>query len=150
MNHLEESEKKLEEGGKEFITCPQTAALSGFPLHYVSIMNLRGQIISIIDLRLKLKIKSDTENLEEAVIIMEHEGVSAEVIVDSTNKVINLDSTNVSKLPRMNSKINAKYIQGVYKNDDRLTVLIDLKEILNINEIKQIQKKAAKIIRRKQ
>ncbi len=128
---------------KEVIPVPETTGLPNGPNHYVGIMNLRGQIISIIDLRKKLKVNPKKEDLEEAVIIVEISGVGIGLIVDSINRVLNIKSNDVTEVPEVSSQINAKYIAGVYKGAEKLTILLDLESILNIKEIKSQQEKAA-------
>ncbi len=128
---------------KEVIPLPETTSLPNSPSHYIGIMNLRGQIISIIDLRKKLGLKPKTEDLEEAVIIVEFDGVGIGVVVDSINKVLNLSGDDLTEVPEIDSQVNAKYIQGVYQGKDNLTIMLDLGSILNIKEIKDIQKMAA-------
>lgn len=128
---------------KEVIPVADTTHIPNSPSHYVGIMNLRGQIISIVDLRKKLNIKPKTEGLEEAVIIVEYDGIGIGVIVDSINKVLNIGCKEVTEVPEVNTQVNAKYIQGVYQGEDSLTIMLDLENILNINEIKNMQKKAS-------
>ena len=128
---------------KEVVTVPDTTPLPNSPIYFKGIMNLRGQIISIIDLRNKLNIKPKEIDNEEAVIIIEIKGVSIGLIVDSINSVLNISMQNVSEVPEVSSQINAKYIEGVYHSDKNLTILLDLESILNINEIKKVNKDAA-------
>lgn len=128
---------------KEVIPKPETTPLPNCPSYYIGIMNLRGQIISIIDLRKKLKIKPKEEGLEEAVIIIEIDGVGIGVVVDSINRVLNVSNSSVIEVPEVNSQVNAKYIEGVHQGEDGLTVLLDLESVLDIKEIKNSQVKAA-------
>lgn len=128
---------------KEVIPLPETTPLPNSPSHYVGIMNLRGQIISVVDLRKKLNVKPKSEELEEAVIIVEFEGVGIGVVVDSINRVLNISDNDISEVPEISSQINAKYIQGVYQGEKRLTIMLDLKSVLNIDEIRKMQKKSA-------
>jgi purine-binding chemotaxis protein CheW len=127
---------------KEVIPVPETTVLPNSPGHYVGIMNLRGQIISILDLRKKLKIQPQ-ENSEEGVIIVELEGVAIGVVVDSINRVLSLSEDKVSEVPEVNSEMNAKYIEAVYQGEGSLTVLLNLHSVFNINEIKKLQQAAA-------
>jgi purine-binding chemotaxis protein CheW len=128
---------------KEVIPRPNTTPLPNSPSFYDGIMNLRGQIISIVDLRKKLNIASKKENIEEAVIIIEIEGVAIGLVVDSINRVLNIEMDTVSEVPEVSSQINAKYIEGVFQAEKSLTILLDLASVLNINEIKNMQSKAA-------
>ncbi len=128
---------------KEVIPCPETTPLPNGPAHYVGIMNLRGLIISVIDLRKRLSIKGSIEKSEEAVIIVEFDGISVGVVVDAIHKVLNIQSDHISEVPEIQSQINAKYIQGVHKGESRLTLMLDLELILNIKEIKKQTEKMA-------
>lgn len=128
---------------KEVIPKPDTTPLPNCPSYYVGIMNLRGQIISIVDLRKKLNLQSKTENLEEAVIIVEYEGVGIGVIVDSINRVLHIGHKEIIEVPEVKSQINSQYIHGVYKGEDKITVILDLESVLNINQIIEMQKKTA-------
>jgi purine-binding chemotaxis protein CheW len=128
---------------KEVIPRPDTTPLPNSPSFYLGIMNLRGQIISIVDLRKKLNIDPKKEDVEEAVVIIEFEGVGIGVVVDSINRVLNIATSSVSEVPEVSTQINAKYIEGVYQGEESLTILLDLASVLNIKEIKNMQNKAA-------
>lgn len=128
---------------KEVIPIPETTLLPNGPAYFIGIMNLRGQIVSVIDLRKKIGIKNKAENSEEAVIITSFEDISIGLIVDSINKVLNIPLKEIKEIPEVQSQVNAKYILGVFQNEDRLSILLDLKSILNIDEIKKLSKKAA-------
>lgn len=128
---------------KEVIPRPDTTPLPNSPSYYIGIMNLRGQIISIVDLRKKLNINVKKEETEEAVIIIEIAGVGIGVVVDSINRVLNIATDSVTEVPEVSSQINAKYIEGVYQGENNLTILLDLASVLNIKEIKHMESKAA-------
>lgn len=126
---------------KEVIPLPETTVLPNCPDYFIGIMNLRGQIISIIDLRKKLKIKSAVSNLEEAVVIVDFDTISVGLIVDSIERVITFDETKLSDVPQIKSQINAKFIKGIFKDNENLTIILDLLNVLNIDDIKKIVKK---------
>ncbi len=128
---------------REVIPTPETTVLPNGPAHMVGIMNLRGQIISVIDLRNKLKIKPRENNKEQAVLIVDMEGVSIGLVVDSINKVLSIATDELAEVPEIKSQVNATYIQGVYKGAERLTIILDIMNILNINEIKKLMAKAS-------
>lgn len=128
---------------KEVIPVPETAILPNSPNYYVGIMNLRGQIISVIDLRKKLNITPKEKDLEEAVIIFEIDGIGVGAIVDSINKVLNLSTNEIKEVPEIKSQVNTHYIQGVYNQDNQLTIVLDIAKILDIFEIKKLSESAA-------
>lgn len=128
---------------KEVIPMPETTPLPDCPAYYVGIMNLRGQIISIVDFRKKLKIQPKENLEEEAVIIVEVDGVGIGLVVDSINRVLNVPESQVGEVPEIKFQVNAQYVQGVFKGSDKLTVLLDLENLLNLAEIRGLRQKAA-------
>ena len=128
---------------KEVIPVPDTTPLPNVASFYVGIMNLRGQIISIVDLRKKLNINHKKNDSEEAVVIVQIDEVSVGLIVDAIQRVLNVPIESISEVPEINSQVNAKHIEGIYQGDKALVVLLDLASVLNINEIKKNQNKAA-------
>ena len=87
---------------KEVIPVPETTPLPNAPTYYIGIMNLRGQIISIVDLRKRLKINKK-EDAEEAVIIVDFAGVSIGLVVDSINYVLNVATSEITEVPENNT-----------------------------------------------
>jgi purine-binding chemotaxis protein CheW len=128
---------------KEVIPMPDTTPLPNSPSHNIGIMNLRGQIISVIDLRKKLGVQPKTKDLEEAVVIVEFDGIGIGLVVDSINRVLNIALSEITEVPEISSQVNAKYIEGVYQNEKNLVLLLDIESVLNINEIRKLQNKAA-------
>lgn len=129
---------------REVISVPETTPIPKSPIHFLGIMNLRGQVISVIDLRKKLKIESKCDK-EEVVIIVDIGGSSIGVVVDSINKVLAFSSDDVSEMPMVEGQINTHFILGVYKKEDSLTVLLDIAKVLSSKDIGTIvdTKKAA-------
>lgn len=129
---------------REVISVPETTPIPTSPSHFLGIINLRGQIISVIDLRKKLKIEAKSDK-EEVVIIVDIGGVNVGVVVDSINKVLAFSSDDVSEMPTVDAQINTRFIFGVYKKEDSLTILLDIAKILSSKDMIAIvdSKKAA-------
>ncbi|MBP9682594.1 MAG: chemotaxis protein CheW [Bacteriovorax sp.] len=129
---------------REVISVPDTTPIPKSPSHFLGIMNLRGQVISVVDLRKKLKIDAKQDK-EEAVIIVDIGGMNIGVVVDSINKVLAFSSEEVSEMPEVENQINTHYIFGVYKKENSLTVLLDIAKVLDLKDIEAISgvKKAA-------
>ena len=73
---------------REVISIPETTPIPKAPKHFIGLMNLRGQVISIVDLRNKLNIKPQESDEDSAVIIVDFNGMNIGIIVDSINKVL--------------------------------------------------------------
>ncbi len=122
---------------REVITLPDTTPIPKAPSHFLGIMNLRGQVISIVDLRKKLKIEA-RQNKEEVVIIVDIGGMNIGVVVDSINKVLAFSSEDVSEMPEVESQTNTQYIFGVYRKETSLTILLDIAKVLDLKDIEAI------------
>lgn len=129
---------------REVISVPDTTPIPKSPAHFLGIMNLRGQVISVVDLRKKLKVEAKQDK-EEAVIIVDIGGMNIGVVVDSINRVLAFSSDEVSEMPEVENQLNTHYIFGVYKKENSLTVLLDIAKVLDLKDLDMINsaKKAA-------
>ncbi len=126
---------------REVIGVPEVTSIPFAPSYFIGLMNLRGQVISILDLRLKFGHKNP-KGSETAVIICDFSGVSIGVVVDSVNSVIAPSATDLAEKPAMqNSKAN-DFVTGVYKKENRLVLLLDLGKSLSIEDQKTVSKVA--------
>ena len=120
---------------REVIPVPETTPIPKSPSYFLGIMNLRGHVISIVDLRKKLAISPKENNTESAVIIVDVNDVQIGVIVDSINRVLSVTEKTISNVPEINTQVNAKYIEGVHRQEDKLTVLLDISSALDIQDL---------------
>ncbi len=130
---------------REVISIPETTPIPKAPKHFIGLMNLRGQVISIVDLRNKLNIKPNEEPVDNAVIIVDFQGMNIGIVVDSINKVLAFSRAEIQEMPELQSQVRSDYILGVYKKDDGLTVLLDIAKCLDVkdfNVLKSVSKAA--------
>ncbi|WP_141731867.1 chemotaxis protein CheW [Oligoflexus tunisiensis] len=124
---------------KEVIEVPDITPVPHTPPHYLGIMNLRGQVISIIDLRLKLKgVRQELEK-KTAVIILDFEAFSLGIAVSTVTRVLALTEEEIKKTPTMESTENLDYIMGVVHRDKKLILLLDISKALNVEDLNLIQ-----------
>ena len=122
---------------KEVIAMPEITPLPQSPNYFLGIMNLRGQVISIIDLRTKLGIKPQ-EKSETAVIICDLKPNNIGIVVDSIDRVIHPAKDQISEKPQLDDQKKNTYIQGVYREEQRLVLLLDIAKTLNVEDEKAI------------
>jgi purine-binding chemotaxis protein CheW len=129
---------------REVISVPETTPIPKSPSHFLGIMNLRGQVISVVDMRKKLKIEAKSV-VEEAVIIVDIGGINIGVVVDSINKVLAFAQDEICEMPEVEHQVNTQYILGVFKKEHSLTVLLDIARVLDLQDMSaiHIQKEAA-------
>ncbi len=134
---------------KEVIAVPDITPIPFTPAHFLGIMNLRGQVISVIDLRTKLGVKPEA-SAETAVIICDLSPLCLGVVVDSINSVVAPGANEMSAKPDVQSNKNTDFITGVFKRDKDLILLLDIGKALDVedlqilaNQAKNKQKQAA-------
>ncbi|WP_438350157.1 chemotaxis protein CheW [Paenibacillus sp. FA6] len=104
------------------------------------VINLRGVIIPVIDLRGRFSLPLVEYNENTRIIIVAVNDMEVGFIVDSANDVIDLNTDQIANPPEVVGGIKAKYLQGVAKiNDERLLIMLNLPEVLNKSEIIQLE-----------
>jgi purine-binding chemotaxis protein CheW len=118
---------------KEVIGNIEITPIPQSPSYYKGIMNLRGQVIPVIDLRTKLGIQKGKAK-EVTIIILDFTPHSIGVIVDSIESVNSYGPNDISAAEESDFFIKSDFILGVAKKDKRLTMILHLKAILNISD----------------
>ncbi len=115
------------------------------------VVNLRGQVVAVIDLAKRLVISSKQRGDNTRIIIVEIEGLTMGMIVDSVSEVLRLSSEQIEDVPSViQTEVQEHYIYGVGKLKDRLLVLLDLKKVLTPTEIQHVEKVVASSSKREE
>lgn len=109
-------------------------------LEYIQgVINLRGKIIPVMDLRLKLSLPFLEYTDKTVLIIMEIEGKSGNYMmalaVDAVHEVISLESHELENTPRLGLKMKRDYLQGIIKSQDRMIMVLDMNRIFTEEDI---------------
>lgn len=108
-------------------------------LPYVKgVINLRGVVIPIIDLRLRFGMKETAFDANKRIIIAQMNEMEVGLIVDAANDVIDIPQELIEPAPEVIGTVNADYIEGVAKVDNRLLILLDLLKVLSAQEIDEL------------
>ncbi len=105
------------------------------------VINLRGSIIPVIDLRKRLKlVRTEDLNPNVWIIILTIEGRMTGFVVDQVTKVLNVPADSIKPPPDIIvAGLKSQYIQGVCKLDQRLLILLNFSRILMVDEIKKLK-----------
>lgn len=125
---------------KEVLAMPEIKAVPETPAYFLGLMNLRGQIVPVVDMRTKLGLKP-TARTEATVIISDCGDSVIGVVVDSVDSVIAPSAEDISAAPEMANRKNAAYLKGVCRQGDALLLFLDLPALLNVDEKNVIQTK---------
>lgn len=122
----------------QIVGMQEITAVPEFPSYAKGVINLRGTIIPIIDVRLRLKKEEIPYNERTCIIVTNINEVNIGFIVDSVNEVTNIQLDNISAPPRLSSDHLNNYITGIAKFNNNIILLIDLNKILSDSELMTI------------
>jgi len=103
------------------------------PSFVEGIINLRGRIIPVIDLRKRFEMPVTAHDEDTRIIIVDISGQIVGVIVDAVTEVVRLNTENIES-PPATVAVDSQYIKGVGKIDDRLIILLDIDKVLTDKE----------------
>ncbi|OEG00422.1 chemotaxis protein CheW [Vulcanibacillus modesticaldus] len=104
------------------------------------VINLRGVVVPIIDLRKRLGIDQQEYNDSTRIIIVNVDEMEVGLIVDEANDVIDIPISSIEPPPKVVGGVESVYLRGVAKISERLLVLLNLDQVLNPDEIRQLEK----------
>ena len=110
------------------------------PTFTEGVINLRGKIIPIIDLRKKLGFVSRVYDKSTRIIVVELDGIVLGFVVDSVSEVLRIPRDIIEPPPSIIGNVESDFIEGVGKLQDRLLILLELKKIFTNTERKGIEK----------
>lgn len=100
------------------------------PKYIKGVINLRGNVITLISLRNKMNIQDIDITNNSRIIVVSKDEITLGLIVDSSSEVIEINPGDIDKPPSTSEKESSTYISGVGKVDDRLIILLDLSKIM--------------------
>jgi purine-binding chemotaxis protein CheW len=125
---------------KEIILPTKITQIPNVPDFVEGILNLRGQIATIINLRKRLGKESKKSDENTRIIVIEYGNSIVGMMVDSVSEVKYLSSKNIEEIPRFLAlKDESKFLKGIGKLEDGLLTLMDLKELLSEDEFESVK-----------
>lgn len=109
--------------------------IANSPAFLKGVVNLRGVIVPIIDLRLKLGCESAELNAMTVVIVLNMRDRVIGAVVDSVSDVIELDAALVQPAPPMNALVDTRYIRGIANVGERMLILVDIEAVLTGDDL---------------
>ena len=119
---------------QEIITMTRPTQLPQAPDFVEGIINLRGRIIPIIDLKKRFQMGTSDITNDTRSVVVEVEGQTVGIIVDEVSEVLRLANSDIEPAPAIIGGITAEYLTGVGKIEGRLLILLDMNKILTDSE----------------
>ena len=123
---------------QEIIRMVEITHVPRAPRFMEGVINLRGQLIPIIDLRTRFGMPRIDATKSTRIIVTEIGSKRVGIVVDSVSEVLNLPIENVEEAPEMIAGVGTEYIQGVGKLNDRLIIMLDLTMVISGDEKREL------------
>lgn len=116
--------------------------LPNLPDFVKGVINLRGYVIPIIDLRLRFHLPEKTYDQYTVIIVAEVHNKKIGLIVDTVSSVDDLKNEDIQETPNFGASVNTHFIKGMGKIEDRLIILLDVEKVLSSEEVSHLQKQS--------
>jgi purine-binding chemotaxis protein CheW len=129
---------------KEIIGIMPITVVPQTPPYIRGVINLRGKVIPVIDLRLKFSIAAAEYTERTCIIVVEISAagrmILMGILVDSVSEVLNIKAADIEEAPSFGTRLNTEYILGMAKAGGGIKILLDIDKILSSEEIKAADK----------
>lgn len=119
---------------QEIIEMASITHVPHLPGFFKGVINLRGNIIPVVDLKLKFDMGAEGYKKHTCVIVTEFSGGVMGLIVDSVSDVLHMSNEAISAAPSFGAKIKTDFIKGMGKIEDRLVLILDMDKVLTEEE----------------
>ena len=131
---------------KEIIGMLAITSVPQTPEFLKGVINLRGKVIPVMDLRLRFGMEEIEYTERTCIIVVEIEGqadtIPIGVVVDSVSEVLNIKAGEIEETPTFVVTLNTEYILGMAKMEGDVKILLDIDQVLNSDEIAVLEKAA--------
>lgn len=103
------------------------------PNYIKGVINLRGEVVAVMDIRKRLGLDSIEIDNDTRIIIVNDEDMVLGLMVDSSSEVIQLNNNEIDNPPSIGDSISSEYINGIGKKDGRIIILLNLSKILGLD-----------------
>lgn len=123
---------------QEVLRYTEIAPVPGAPAYVIGIINLRGNVVTVIDTRHRFGLNSGEINDNTRIVIIEADKHVIGILVDSVAEVVYLRLSEIETAPNVGNDESAKFIQGVCHKNNQLLILIELDKLLTDGEWAEI------------
>lgn len=119
---------------QEVLRYTEIAPVPGAPDYVLGIINLRGNVVTVIDTRSRFGLPPTDITDSTRIVIIESDEQVVGILVDSVAEVVYLRSSEIDSAPNVGTEESAKFIQGVSNRSGELLILVDLNKLLSDDE----------------
>lgn len=119
---------------REVLRDIEIAPVPGAPDYVLGIINLRGNVVTVVDTRSRFGLPTGETNQESRIIIIENQEQTLGLLVDSIAEVADILKSQIEITPNVGNDDSSRYIQGVHSRDGELLILVSVDKVLNDEE----------------
>ncbi|MCK8818186.1 chemotaxis protein CheW [Natroniella sulfidigena] len=123
----------------EIVRMKEITELPNSSKYMEGIINLRGDIVSVIDLRKRFNLEQIESTNDTRIIVVEFEGQDVGVVVDNVSEVLHIQNSDVDLPPKSMAGIKEDYLKGIVKVDEDIIILLNLDNLLSSKENIQLE-----------
>ncbi len=124
---------------KEISEFKESTKVPSAPYFVDGIINLRGEIIPIVNLKKRFGIENDEIDSDTRIIVINLNGRNVGFVVDEASQVLRINNDDIDPAPEIIAGVDRQYINGVGKVEDKIIILLDLEKILTDEEKVQLK-----------
>ena len=128
---------------KEIIGMMPITIVPQAPSYIKGVINLRGKVIPVVDLRLKFMMNAADYTERTCIIVIEVTAAGRTILmgilVDSVSEVLNIKGTDIEETPSFGTKLNTEFILGMAKIGGGVKILLDIDQVLSVEEMKVVE-----------
>lgn len=124
---------------QEVLRHSEIAPVPGAPAYVLGIINLRGNVVTVIDTRHRFGLESGELTENTRIVIIEADSHVIGILVDSVAEVVYLRESEIETAPNVGNDESAKFIQGVCHKNEELLILIELDKLLTDSEWAEVE-----------
>ncbi len=128
---------------REIIGVMEVTAVPRTPEFIKGVINLRGRVIPVMDLRLKFGMPEAEHTEETCIIVVTLGEVDMGIIVDCVNEVLDIAEDDIEDSPKFGDDVTTDYILGMGKTEGKVSILLDIARVLNAEELEIMQDTAS-------
>ena len=121
----------------------QVTAIANAPAFIKGVINLRGAIVPIVDLRIKFNLGRVDYNEQTVVIILNLDRRVVGIVVDGVSDVLMLNAAQVRPAPEFGATLSTEYLTGLGTVDERMLILVDIEKLMTSDEMALVEKVAS-------
>ena len=116
---------------REIISLCEITSVPKTPEYIKGVINLRGKIIPVVDLRMKFQMPAVQSTNETCIIVVSIGPLETGILVDRVSEVMEIDSPDIEVTPQFGNSVNTNFILGMGKVGEKVTILLDIAKVLS-------------------